>query len=157
MVLMGPFQIEILDDLCMDFYRNTNDDSICVCAQCCVYSSCSTAFLAAGIPCLPHLAHTEGLCWLFTETATELDILSPVYRVLLSQSLYSWHEKAKLPFVTPPFSLPRLSLLSKPCSSPQIWQQLLEDQPAQSAAVPASFHCGFSLSLSRPLASVNAC
>lgn len=51
--------------------RNTNDDSICVCAQCCVYSSCSTAFLAAGIACLPHLAHTEGLCWLFTETATE--------------------------------------------------------------------------------------
>lgn len=55
------------------------------------------------------------------------------------------------------FSLPRLLLLSKPCSSPQIWQQLLEGQPEQSAAVPASFHCSFSLSLSGPLASVNAC
>lgn len=137
--------------------RSTNDDSTCVCAQCCAYSFCSLVFLAAGIPCLPHLAHTKGLCWLFTETAAELDTLSPVYRVLLPQSLYSWHERAKLPFVTPPFSLPRLLVLSKPCSSPQIWQQLLEDQPAQSTAVPASFHCSFSLSQGRPLASVNAC
>lgn len=137
-------------------HRSTNDHSICVSSQCSVYSFCSLVFLAAGIPCLPHLAHTRTLCWHFTETAARLDILSPVYGVLLSQSLYSWHKRAMLPFVTPPFSLPRLLLLSKPCSSPQIWQQLLEGQPAQSAPVPASFHCSFSLSPSGPLASVNA-
>lgn len=85
---------------------------------------------------------TPGLCGGFSLKQQLGWTFSPqcMYGVLLSQSLYSWHERAKLPFVTPPFSLPTLLLLSKPCSSPQIWQQLLEGQPAQSAAVPASFH-----------------
>lgn len=43
-------------------HRSTNDDSICVSAQCCAYSFCSLVFLAAGIPCLPPTLLTPGLC-----------------------------------------------------------------------------------------------
>lgn len=103
-------------------HRNANDDSICVCAQCCVYSFCSLVFLAAGIPCLPHLAHTRGLCWLFTEAATRLGILSPVYGALLSLSIPGTKGQSclLLPLLSPcpgSYCCPSLATLPKSGSS----------------------------------------
>lgn len=139
-------------------HRTTNDISILVSAQCCVYSSSSFVFLAAGIPCLPYLAHSKGLCWLFT----------------LKQQLSWTFFPQRISYCFARVSIPGtkgqgclfLSLLSL-CPRPHCCQSLaalpksgsssLEDQPTQSTAVPASFHWGFFLSSSGPLASINAC
>lgn len=139
-------------------HRNTNDISIHVSAQYCVYSSSSFVFLAAGIPCLPCLAHAKGLCWLFTPK-------QHLSWTFFPQRIEYCFTRVSIPgtkgqgclFLPLLFPCPGPHCCQSFAALPKSGSSSLEDQPAQSAAVPASFHWGFFLFLSRPFASVNAC
>lgn len=137
---------------------NTNYISICVSAPYCVYSSSSFVFLAAGMPCLHCLAHTKGLCWLYAP------------KQQLSWTFFPQQIKYCLTRVSIPGTKGRSCLflpLLSPCLGPRCCQSLaalpksgsssLKYQTSYSAAVPASFHWDFSLSLSGPFVSINAC
>lgn len=91
MILMGPFQLKIFYDLCMDFLWELKCFFICASAQWWVYSSSPFLFLAAATPCLPYLAYPNGLCWLFT------------LKLQLSQTFFSQHIAYCFPRVSVPF------------------------------------------------------
>lgn len=120
MILMGPFQLEIFYGLCM--WEHKLYFHLCFCSILCLFF---IFFCVSGsryaLPALP-CSHEGFVLVVRTKTAIESDFLSPADQVLPHQSFHSWHERVKLPFFTPPFPLPGPSLLSKSCSSPQIWQ-----------------------------------
>ena len=127
-------------------HGNTNDISIRVSAQCCIYSSSSVVFLAAGIPCLPCLAHTKGLCWLFT-LKQQLSWTFFPQRIAYCFARVSIPVTKRQGCLFLPFLFP--SLLSKSCSSPQIWQHLLGGPTHTERCCSCLFSLGFLLVLER--------
>lgn len=160
MILMGPFRLKIFYDLCMDFsWEHKCVFHLCFRSVLCLFSiSLSVSGSRYTLPALPCLV--QGLVLVVhTETAIESTFLFPAYCILLCQSFHF------IPGMKGQSCL--FLLLLSPCPGPHCCQSLaalpksgsssFEDQPAHSAAVPASFHWGFSLSLSGPFASINAC
>jgi len=158
MIFMGPLQLEIFYNLCMDFSQE-HKLYFCSCfgiVLCLFFIFLCVSGSSDTLPA-PSCSCQGFVLVVRTETAAELDFIP--------QRVECCFTRVSIPGTKGQGCL-FLPLLS-PCQGPHCCQSLaalpksgsssLENQTAQSAAVPASFHWGFSLSLRGPFGTISAC